>query len=70
MLFSITSGLGLVPTQLPIKCVPGVKRQEREIGHCSAEVKNGGAIPPLPNSSSWCGAYIIKPRDNHILPYL
>jgi hypothetical protein len=34
---------------------PGVKQQEREADHStqsSAEVKNGGAIPPLPHISS------------------
>jgi hypothetical protein len=37
----------------------GVKRQEHEAGHSdpsSAEVKNGGAIPPLLHTSSWCCA--------------
>jgi hypothetical protein len=35
---------------------PGVKRPGREADHSppfSAEVKNGGAIPPLPHMSSW-----------------
>jgi hypothetical protein len=34
--------------------------QGREADHSppsNAEVKNGGAIPPLPNVSSWRGAY-------------
>jgi hypothetical protein len=34
---------------------PGVNRQERESDHSpqsSAEVKNGGVIPPLPHMSS------------------
>jgi hypothetical protein len=30
----------------------------------SAEVKNCGAIPPLPHMSSWRGAWLIKHRDN------
>jgi hypothetical protein len=30
----------------------------------SAEVRNGGAIPPLPHMASWCSAYLIKVRDN------
>jgi hypothetical protein len=29
----------------------------------SAEVKNGGTIPPLLHTSSWCGAYLIEHRD-------
>jgi hypothetical protein len=37
---------------------PGTKRQGREAGHSpsSSEVKNGGAIPPLPHMSSWHSA--------------
>jgi hypothetical protein len=37
----------------------GVKRQGREADHSppsSAKVKNGGAVPPLPNISSWSDA--------------
>jgi hypothetical protein len=49
------------PSLLPIQWVPGalspgVKRKGREAGHSppsSAEVKNGGAIPPVPNMPSW-----------------
>jgi hypothetical protein len=38
---------------------PRGKRQGREADHSppsSADVKNGGAIPPLPPMSSWRGA--------------
>jgi hypothetical protein len=50
----------LGPIQPPIHWVPGalspgVKRQGREADHSppfSAEVKNGGAIPPIPHMSS------------------
>jgi hypothetical protein len=50
----------LEPTQPPIQWVlealpPGVKQSGREADHSppsSAEVKNGGAIPPLPHTSS------------------
>jgi hypothetical protein len=48
----------------------GVKRPGREADHSppsSTEVKNGGAIPPLPHISSWCSAELIKHRDT--LPY-
>jgi hypothetical protein len=63
-LFSTASTPALGPTQPPIQWVPGVlspgiKRQEREADHSppsSAEVKNGGAIPPLLRMSSWRGA--------------
>jgi hypothetical protein len=30
----------------------------------SAEVENGGAIPPLLHTSSWCAAELVKHRDN------
>jgi hypothetical protein len=59
-LFSVTSRPTLGPTQLPIQWVPGivfpeVKRYETEADHSplsSAEVKEGGAISPLPHTSS------------------
>jgi hypothetical protein len=28
------------------------------------EIKNGGAITPLPHTSSWCGALLVKPGTN------
>jgi hypothetical protein len=37
---------------------PGVKRPGLEADHSppsSSDVKNGGAILPLPHTSSWCG---------------
>jgi hypothetical protein len=43
-----------------------VKRSGREAAHShpsSDEAKNGGAIPPLLNTSSWHSAYLIKHRD-------
>jgi hypothetical protein len=46
---------------------PGVKRPGREADDSfpsSVEAKNGGAIPPLPNMSSWLDAWLIKHRDN------
>jgi hypothetical protein len=39
--------------------LPGVKGRgcEADLSPPSSdEVKNGGAIPPLPHTSSWCGA--------------
>jgi hypothetical protein len=42
-----------------------LKRQEREGDHSPssrAEVKNGGAMPPLPHTSSWRAALLIKQR--------
>jgi hypothetical protein len=55
-LFFTTSKPNLGPTQPPIQRVSralslAVKRQERESDHSppsSSEIKNGGAIPPLP----------------------
>jgi hypothetical protein len=48
-----------------------VKRLGREPDHSpppSAEVKKVRAIPLLPNTSSWHGAYVVKHRDNFTLP--
>jgi hypothetical protein len=55
-----------------IQLVPGalfleLKLPGREADHsppASAEVKNGGDILPLPDTSSWHSAYFIKLRDN------
>jgi hypothetical protein len=63
-LLSTASRLALGPTQPPIQWLPGaisqeVKRPVREADHLppsSAEVKNGGARPPLPHMSSWHNA--------------
>jgi hypothetical protein len=63
-LLSIAARPALGLTQPPMQWVrgalsPGVKRPGREADHSppsSAEVKNGGAIPPLPNMSSWHSA--------------
>jgi hypothetical protein len=59
--FSTVSRQDLGPTQPPIQWVamdifPGVKRPGREADHSpprSAEVKNGGTIPPLLRMSLW-----------------
>jgi hypothetical protein len=53
------SGLALGPNQPPIQWVPGVislgvKQLGCEADHSppsSAEIKNGGAIPPLPHTA-------------------
>jgi hypothetical protein len=62
--FSIIYSLVLGNTQPPIQwemsaVPPGVKQQGYEADYSppsSAEIKHGGAIPPLLNMSSWCGA--------------
>jgi hypothetical protein len=61
-LYSSASRAALGSTQPPIQWVPGVisprvGRTGREADHSpSAEIKNGGAISPLPHSPSWRGA--------------
>jgi hypothetical protein len=63
-LFSTASRQALGPNQPSIQWVPGssslgVKRQGREADHLSPssdEIKNGGAIPPLPHTSLWHSA--------------
>jgi hypothetical protein len=45
----------------------GAKQQGCEPDHsfpCSAEVRNGGATPPLPHTSLWHGVLSVKHRDN------
>jgi hypothetical protein len=51
----------------------GVKLQGRETGDSPpsrAEVKNRGAIPPLPHKSSWRGVLLIKHRDSFAFNFL
>jgi hypothetical protein len=60
-LFSTASTTTMGPTQPPIQWVlrapsPEVKGAGHEADHplpSSAEIKNGGAVPPLPHTSSW-----------------
>jgi hypothetical protein len=67
-LFSTSSrrALGPHPTSYPMSTegyFPRVKRTGRDAYHSflfSGEFKNGGAIPPLPDTSSWRG----KPRED------
>jgi hypothetical protein len=58
---------------VPGTVYPGVKRSKCE-AHLSlpssAEVKNGRAITPLPHTSSWHGAYLIKHRDDLPLHFI
>jgi hypothetical protein len=45
----------------------GIKWSEHEADRSpqsSAEVKNGGAIPPLLHMSSWRSASLVKQREN------
>jgi hypothetical protein len=58
------------PTQSPIQWVPGglslrVKRPGCDTDSLpppSSELKKGTDIPPVPYTSSWRGAYLIKHR--------
>jgi hypothetical protein len=71
-LYSTASRPALGPTQLPITWIPGaLSVRVKWPGHeadrsppSSAEVKNSGAISPLPHTSLLRGAYLIKHRDN------
>jgi hypothetical protein len=66
--FTTTCRLALGPTQPSIQWVPvaftlGVKWLGYEADPSppsSAKVKMGGAIPPLPNTSSWLSAHLSK----------
>jgi hypothetical protein len=60
-LHSIQTSSGAHPASYPVGTgvlSPGAKSPGREADHSppsNAKVKNGGAIPPLPYTSSWCG---------------
>jgi hypothetical protein len=57
--FSILSNRALEPTQYHGLFPWGVKQPGHEADYSSpssAEVKNGGPIPPVPYASSWSGA--------------
>jgi hypothetical protein len=58
-LFSIAFRPFLGSTQPSNRWVPGVKLPRREADHSpatSAEVNNGGTVPPFPGMSSWRNA--------------
>jgi hypothetical protein len=60
---------------LPGAISQGVNRQGHEADHSppsSAEVKKGGAIPPLPHMSSWHSTELIKHRNTFtfFLPFI
>jgi hypothetical protein len=67
---SIQTGSGANTASYPVgigALSPGVKRSGHEADNSppsSAEVKNGGAIPSLPHTSSWHSAYSVKHRHN------
>jgi hypothetical protein len=72
--FSLLHGVqtGSGATQPPSQWAPGalssgVKWPACEAVHSppsSAEIMNGGAITPLPHTSSWPGAYLVKHMNN------
>jgi hypothetical protein len=61
LLHSVQTGSGVHPASYPMDTgalYPGVKPPVHEADHSLpfvAEVENGGAIPPLPHTSSWHG---------------
>jgi hypothetical protein len=76
LLHSAQTGSGAHPASCPMDTggsFPGGKAVSgRETDHSfpsSAEVKKAGAIPPLPHTSSRCGAELIMHRGNFTLPY-
>jgi hypothetical protein len=57
LLHSVQTGSAAHTASYPMGT--GIKRPRCEAGHsppASAEVENGGAIPPLPHMSSWHSA--------------
>jgi hypothetical protein len=58
LVHSIQTGSGVHPASYPGALSPGVERPGSEADHSppsSAEVKKGGAIPPLPHVfMAWC----------------
>jgi hypothetical protein len=74
-LYSTASRPALEPTHSPFQCVPGalslgIKQPRREADHSppsSAEVKNGGAIPPLPHIFSYLDAQLMNHKVNFTL---
>jgi hypothetical protein len=72
VIFSITYRSALWPTQPPSQWVPvavsaGVTRQEREANQSprsSAEVKNVGAILPLPQRDKFTSSLFFLPYKN------
>jgi hypothetical protein len=70
--FSTASRPALGSTQADIQCVLGAQsgRGVKLRSPSSAEVKNGGAIPPRPHTCSWSGASLIKCGDNFLLTFM
>jgi hypothetical protein len=55
------------------KDLPGIKQPGFEADYSppsSTKIKNGGAIPPLPERPSWHSAYLIKNIDSFIFTSL
>jgi hypothetical protein len=72
ILFSNASRPALRPNKSPNQWIQGpfssgIKWSGRKADHLppsSSEVKSGGAMPPLPHTSSWLGASLIKHKEN------
>jgi hypothetical protein len=76
--FSASSKPALGPIHPPIQGIleavsAGLKRQRHEAAHSSPSsvyIQNSGAIPSIPYASSWCGAQLIKHRNNFTAYYV
>jgi hypothetical protein len=59
----------LGPTQSLIQRILGVKHPKRKADHSLpsiAGIKNTWSYTSTPHTSSWCGVYLIKPRNKFI----
>jgi hypothetical protein len=59
LLYNVQTNSGAHPASYPMGIGGSLKRPGREADYSppsSAEAKNGGAIQPLPHTSSWCSA--------------
>jgi hypothetical protein len=76
LLYNVHRGSESYPASYPMGTgvdSAGVKRLRREADHSppsSAEVKNGGSIPPLPHTSSWRGASLLIPGITLSVTYM
>jgi hypothetical protein len=72
---SVHTGSGAYPASYPVSTAasfPGLERPECEAEHSpsSVEVKNGGAIPPLPHTAALCCVRLIKNRAKFTFAFL
>jgi hypothetical protein len=68
----VQTGFGAHPASSPARH-RGQYRRDIKLAHSlpsSAEVKNGGGIPPFLHTSSWCGPWLIMRRNNCAFTFL